>query len=252
MVVALLILVVSNNAFAWGHLKELKTPTAHQYLVFAALDWNEIRYCFEIDRSVRPLFDESSVSLQLESSFRAWLAPVRAQGLVGNVKFTRTACSDSRLNLRVEIGPERDYPALGAYHVERPGYSLIKLNTDFRRRNNSRILDFKSLMELGTSVQLVELLERLELSVGYSVQDFAEEARVDYVSMFWSTYRVLLHETGHAFGLCDTAKASVAQHCDPNFLTPVHEGSVMSDSNFLSLTQDDEAGILRLFRRFKR
>lgn len=84
-----------------------------------------------------------------------------------------------------------------------------------------------------------------------TVQTFATSRNLDYVSVFWSTYRALIHELGHSFGLCDTYIATMKDRCDPNFSSVDQPSSVMKDSNYFYLTDDDKEGIQRLFLRFQ-
>ena len=235
-------------------MKEFNGEWASVHLVFAAAERAKINYCIEIDLHAGPGFEEESLNIQTEAALQAWLNPVQEKDLIGNVQLNRVACQPGQFDLKVAIGPDREYARLGAYQLETQQFghrfTLIRINTLYRTKSYTQISDFKGLLNIQKQMDLVQTLDHLSLIQGYSVYDFAEENKVAYVPLFWSTYRILLHELGHSFGLCDTTAAKAKEFCDPNYLTPVYENTVMSDSNYLSLTKDDEEGIVELFRRF--
>jgi hypothetical protein len=254
LVINLALSLAASSAFAWGHLKEFNTPWAPVHLVFAASERGAIKYCIAVDLLTGAGFEEESLNIQTEAALQAWLNPVQEKDLVGNVDLIRVGCDTSEFDLKILVGPDREYMRLGAYQLETEQnghrYTLVKINTLYRTKGYTSIRDFKELLRIDKQMDLVQTLDHFSLIQGYSVYDFAEEAKVAYVPLFWSTYRILLHELGHSFGLCDTTVSKVNEFCDSNFLTPVFEKTVMSDSNYLSLTQDDEDGIVELFRRF--
>jgi hypothetical protein len=242
---------ISSAAFAWGHIIYFNDPDlAAVHLVFPALKSHRISYCLAIDSAVANRFEETSIEAQINSVIQIWLRPVQDHGLIGRVQILRTPCSENTFDLKIAIGPELKYPSLGSYQLESlekdHKFTLIKINSNFQWDSVS-VVDFKALV--GPS-KFTSVLSRLQQTDAVSPDQFGMDNGLDYYTLFWSTQRILLHEMGHSFGLCDTIPSQVSLHCDPNHLTQQFKLSVMSDSNFLSLTNDDIDGIVSVFNRF--
>ena len=74
----------------------------------------------------------------------------------------------------------------------------------------------------------------------------------DIMEVYNNSFTFMLHEFGHAFGLCDTYVGS--NNCDPNYSSPTdiaeQPPSVMRCDDPIYLYPDDIEGIRQLFKRF--
>jgi len=246
--------VSSTSAYAWGHIDIFNNPNwAPSHIVFPAIQNKEIKYCLSVEPSQLKNFPMKSMKLQIESALKAWLVPVQQAGFIGDVKITRVKCALDTFDLKVAIGPELEYPNLAAFQIERKteqgrNYSFVRIDTNFQDEGIKFIDSFK-LLKLEEITDLKGMLAAFEVLRDEEALAFAEANGVDYDQLFWSTQRVLLHEIGHAYGLCDTIPTQ-RKNCDPDYLTEQDKGSVMSDSSYVTLTKDDEDGIISLFKRF--
>ena len=252
-IIAVLIFLCSD-ANAWGHRLELRDPVLQRALLAdIAIRNHEIRFCVSIDPSAETRFELESIQTQTMASLQAWINPVQQARLIGSVGLRAVDCSTNNFNLMVVIAPDRLHPEVSASNAfnTRDGqtFAVVHINTEYRTNRQEPITDFKTLMRLETHDELVSILDRLSLVQGFSTTDFAKHSGLEPDPVFWSTFRILLHETGHAFGLCDSSKAGL--DCDPEYRTDISSRTVMSDSEFVSLTSDDELGIAELFRRLK-
>jgi hypothetical protein len=248
--------LVPSVSLAWGHmnyLSESNSTWRELYLVFPVLKRKKIQYCLNIDTSAQEEFQAGSVATQLEAAIQLWLAPVRRARLIDQVEIKQVGCGDGTHDLMVVIGPEFQYPKLGAYQMEvgpdgRP-VTMIKIDSsgEFAGR---KIRDIKNLL-ISKNVKLASMLKEVATIPGLSLNAFSNLYAIDQTSVGWSTIRLLVHELGHSFGLCDT-RPDQLERCDTKFLTNKMDSTVMSDVTFLSLAPDDEAGIVALFRRFKK
>ena len=77
--------------------------------------------------------------------------------------------------------------------------------------------------------------------------------RVNGLVSFNSSFNILLHEMGHAFGLCDMYQPALSESCDMNHVSnPINaSGSVMREGGQLHLEQDDRDGVKSLFVRYR-
>ena len=69
---------------------------------------------------------------------------------------------------------------------------------------------------------------------------------------FNSSFVILLHEMGHAFGLCDMYGLQLSEKCDKDHVSrpAIGSGGVMREGGQLSLQQDDRDGVRSLFERY--
>ncbi len=249
--------IPGSQSYGYGHLKELNDPywrSAH--LVFPVLSRHQIKFCMAIDASVKDRFEESSLQEQVEFAIHTWLAPAQSQGLSPNgVELLNVPCSSPRLDLKVMIGPDPQHSQLGGYHTTEQNlgreYTVIRLNSDFKNDPQTTIIDFKTLIRAKDNSDLLGIMKQLNQTPGYPIEAAAKQVDVSFPTMYLSSYAFIIHEMGHAFGLCDTLATRIKDSCDAHYLTNQYTGSVMSDSAYLSLTPDDKAGIISLFARFK-
>lgn len=243
-----------QEAYAWGHSRDLDSAWHGAHLVFPVLKHGTIRYCLEIDPrdpEAGNRFPDPSVDAQLLTVLNVWLRPVYEAGLADKVSIVRVTCDDPSVNLRVLIGEETKYVRLGAYQIIGQGsagqmFSTIKIATQFLWKNYG----FVDTASFFRGNGFYRVLQEIAFEDGYALNSFSSKYGLDRHAVFWSTYRVLLHELGHSFGLCDTIESQLGR-CDHGFLTDQRKNSVMSDSWYMSLTSDDREGILQLFRRFQ-
>jgi len=243
----------SSCVLAWGHIDTLQNPKwVESHLVLPTIRNKEIKYCLTIDPKHLQEFPVKSMKLQVESALRTWLIPVQNAGLIGDVKITRVKCDTNKYDLKVDMGPESKYPELGAYQIERNDngrpFSLVRINTEFEWEG-FKYIDTYKIFKLESIQDLKGMLAGFEALRELEVTEFATANTVERNQLFWTTQRVFLHEIGHAYGLCDTIPTQ-RQNCDSNYLTEQTEGSVMSNSMYMTLTKDDEDGIISLFKRF--
>jgi hypothetical protein len=243
----------SSCALAWGHIDILNNPVwVESHLVLPTIRNKEIKYCLTIDPKRLPEFQMRSMKLQVESALRTWLIPVQKAGLIGDIKITRVKCNTNEYNLKVDMGPESKHPEYGAYQVEKNEndrlFSFVRINTEYEWEG-FKYIDTYKLLKLESIQDLKGMLAGFEALRELDVTEFATANTVARNQLFWTTQRVFIHEFGHAFGLCDTIPTQ-RQNCDPNFLTEQDKDSVMSNSMYMTLTKDDEEGIIALFKRF--
>ncbi len=242
-----------SNAFAWGLSTELNEPWASARLVFPALKYREIKYCIQNGEPAR--FDTDSMALQIESALGLWLAPLVKIG-IGPIKVSRVNCESGNYNILLQIGAEVQWKNLGSYQLSQwegdHYFSLVKFDTGFLSQEDGGeypITDFKTYA--GGLAGEPNIIQSVSFARPSSLRDFSLHAQLDYRSVFWSTYPSLIHELGHSFGLCDTYEAKLKDACDPNYSSALQPESVMKDSSFFYLTDDDVTGIQRLFLRFR-
>jgi hypothetical protein len=249
----LLLLLLPASACAWGLSSELNQSWAPARLVFPILKEKEIRFCIHNGEPAR--FDSAGMALQVESALRLWLLPLEEIGVKG-VKILEVGCEAGNPHLVVEIGPENQWPGLGSYQLSvQEGdrfYSRVKFDSGFGSQVGGEtypILDFSDFAKEGG---LADLLTEVSLRHPATVGSFAVSHNARYFSVFWSTFPSLIHELGHSFGLCDTYDAPIKDQCDPAFSSNSQPSSVMKDSTYFFLTDDDVTGIRALFRRFRK
>jgi hypothetical protein len=242
-----------TGARAWGLSVDLNNGWLDSQLVTHVIQSKAITYCVDIQDS---RFALGTLERQVEMALSLWLKPLESLGIQG-VAIRAVSCSDPSFNLKIQLAHESQYTDIGSYQTpQREGshaYSLVKVDSDFRYVADGKtyeIVDFENFVPAGRS--LGSLLGYISVVQPMTAQQFTDFLGGDYYAVFWSTYRLLIHETGHSFGLCDTYDSQVQKRCDPAFRTPTQPSSVMKDSNYFYLTDDDVAGIQALFRRYQK
>lgn len=238
------------SALAWGHGLGLRFwPNAH--LITPLVQQNAINYCLQIND---PRFDVASIRRQVEMALHLWLKPLEWEG-VWNTQVRESSCQENLFNLKVVIGPETVHTGLGAYQLsttlENRAFSLVKIDTqyalDYLDKSYS-FVDFAQLMAPGHTLE--QELYSVSLTDFMIVPTYANQRGLDVMQVYLNSYRALIHEFGHSFGLCDTLATRVESQCDPNFRTQTHPTSVMQDAIYFFLTPDDAQGIQNLYRRY--
>jgi hypothetical protein len=243
--------VLAPAAHAWGLTTDLNIGWLNAQLVNHVIQQHEIDYCVQIED---PRFAQGTIERQVAAVLPLWLKPLEDQGIHG-IAIRAVSCENGNFNLKIELGPEANYKTLGSYQLPQYQnghfYSLVKVDSEYLYAGNGKsypIVDFETFVPSGTSLD--SLMHFVSIDQPATVQAFAATQRLDYTAVFWSTYRLLIHEIGHSFGLCDTYPSQVHVHCDPAFMSADQPSSVMYDSNYFYLTQDDITGIKALFARY--
>jgi hypothetical protein len=260
MAIALLGALLSPNAYAWGHLLSLSQGAAGATLTSTSLKTHTIHFCISGDFGDTAI-DATSIEGQVRLVIGLWLQPVRE--LIGDdVSIDRVDCEDKRLNLKVTFGVDTrlDKPAItfarfdGGRH-----YEEIFIRTNYRivvPGQSYPLADFAWIVKrfnphTGHAFTMPELLDYAEQH-RLSSFDVGRMAGVNGLVSFNSSFNILLHEIGHAFGLCDMYLPAMTESCDMNHVShPINAySSIMREGGQLSLQQDDRDGVKSLFERY--
>jgi hypothetical protein len=259
----ILLIYCPSTVFGWGHLETLNIPGMPEfYLVTKVIQNREIRFCVSIEDENRFL-SHSAISNQTQQVLKTWLDALGDINL-GPIEIREVTCNSSELDLKIinQYDMDEDIAAAQTFgHLmvqngnQKRHFVLIKLNSawdgtedppndffqaigvkrsDFKyseRTSKRRILDFEKSQE-GSSSRHLSISQRPSKD------------------LYYSTYINLLHEMGHAFGLCDTYPPTRTKDCDRSFRSRYHGPSVMRDAGYYFLTDDDVIGIRSLFFRF--
>lgn len=249
-----LLLAIAPNAFGWGVLQQLGQEDGHVFLVHKVLDAQRIRYCMDLqDRR----FHHRSMALQTEASIKLWMAPLKSMKVRMPV-LEEVSCSSQNVDLRVWVGEVTGhYKPYGAFmtiegatpparHVQ------ITINTGWYHEADPQRLfphrDFgeRTRFELQNLTRLIGSFQKSGIR---RVDDLSRKWGENPMIAIMESYPILIHEMGHAFGLCDTYKGP-HPNCDPaRSYGGAHSDSVMMSSLYFHLLPDDIAGIRTLFRQ---
>lgn len=246
------ILLITSRAYSWGHSMLLNTKWYQASLVATLISTNEISYCVDLDlKGGSYSISTQYLNEQIEKIIKVWLTPVIDSEYIKYPKIYNVSCESNKFNLQIKIGDENKYNNMGSYQIEKfengHYFSFVKIATNYSW-NQYQIVNTINLFSDDSIFQkhLYDFGSKKYIELG----EFAKINELDQYQLFWSSYRVLLHEIGHSFGLCDTLESMINYECDPYFLTKQYNQSVMSDSMYLTLTDDDREGIRQLFKRF--
>ena len=247
----------SDNAYAWGHLKYLNNVWGDSALIHDIIKKRAISYCIDI-KDTR--FRYASIKIQTEMALSLWLKPLEDVGIFG-VTIQSTDCLYNNYDLKIEIGPDNEYPLKSAYQspeiVNQHEFSLIKINSNYSYKdtyNNETFeqIDFESIVPKGKNLQ--EFLSDISILNLTTTGELSERLKLDSTLVYLTTYSTILHELGHTFGLCDLNQNSIIVNCDPLHLSVnpknIQPKAIMNDATYLYLTEDDKEGIKSLFHRF--
>ena len=257
--------VLSSNAMAWGILASSEDPASAvggARLAHAVLVKKQIRYC--IGNYDPKEYDTVSISIQVEAALSLWLAAANYR--LSDVPVIKEPCGSDPSELRIIISPNN--PNSGQYGASTAVWLIgqsyhpqidFDANYQFVSSNgtNAPIFDFKDFVG-----DLAQSLGRLNFGIMQAVRYVSFENHLGSADVarlvdtapdviFHSTYSVLIHEMGHAFGLCDTYVGS--NHCAPGWPPPEDQpDSVMKGNGDFFLSPDDIAGIRGLFDHYRR
>lgn len=263
LVYLLLVFGAREGLRASGQLVDLNAPQGRGHLVHGVIERHAINYCVRIADEFKPAFSYDSIDEQTRTGLSLWLAA--AEDVVKSpVNVTRLACDNPRTDLIVAIEASSRFPDLESFQQlicsEKRCLSRIILNAAYRdpkRADSPALLDFGRLVQQGDSAQPLSQFTSAGNQRHMSVYDFALWTNIVGYKIAASTYPLLIHELGHAFGLCDTYAIddTFQKRCDPLFSTSVtsreQPNSIMKDGGgYLFLTPDDVDGVRRLFLRY--
>lgn len=218
--------------FAWGHQMILATEWKEASLAHKTLAHQEIRYCVELIPRLRGW--RSQISFETKLAIQLWLKAAKRKARVKEV-----ACQ-TPVDLRVQMGPESEYPELSSYAIPRfykGKYEyLIRLNTQYGFEDAGKKFKIRPVAFSPS--------EREQSDITH----WNFRNRKTYLKFYFSTYNCLIHEVGHAFGLCDTAP-SLYPSCDSKHESAFHGEGVMNTSESLLPSEDDKKGIRSVFAR---
>ena len=130
-IVLLIRILHCSTLLAWGHATHLNSEWGLGSLAYVVRQNSSIYFC--VQSNDKKNFPEKELALQTREALRIWLLSAK---LKSAVKIQRLECSDSKMNLKVRLGPEKHYKQFSAYEIpqvsERGYYSLIQLNTSYR------------------------------------------------------------------------------------------------------------------------
>lgn len=240
------------SADAYCHLKELKQPhLAPAFLVSKSLNEKVIYYCYQSDDY--QLFPIKSLAIQIEFAIGVWLSAVPEYD---EVELIGVPCSDSRLDLLIFVG--RSTGATPAYQ-ELVRYrnrlvNKIVVDTSFIDKDTGhRAKDTKSVVG-QTYQEFSEFLDTVSYENPMTTDEASDTFHTDPYQMWNSTYPILLHEVGHAFGLADMYRGEFSTQCDQKNRSRRKVNGrgrmIMNGADQFYLGQDDYHGIRSLFKRF--
>ena len=261
------------RAMAWGELHLLNTKWRQAFLEYPAIKYHRINFCIELnlptDRNGNEInrghFSVKSISEQTKMALTLWLNAADGHGLNGHVKIRRLPfCAGFNVNLKIIIGPsDRQRPFTNYEHNEF-GYLTqvyISTNSTYSFQWNSEHMqiptyDFQYLIhKYLPGMTLFRVMEHANAKK-LDLYAFGSWANAPAPIFGYSSYAALIHEIGHAYGLCDSGGGPRYYNCDPRHVSvanPLDQPlSVMNDVNdtYFYLKSDDIAGVRDAFSRY--
>jgi hypothetical protein len=237
-------------ARAWG-VYNSTAATMMSYLVYPVIETSNINYCLKIDDA---RFEEKNLDTEIQFALRLWLSHLPELG-IKKVALTKVDCAFDHLNLWVDLGPDTGHQDLGGYEFpvreKDRMYSFVKIDTHYAYKTPQHEYHYKDLAWLiqNTGFSLARYLYKISFAQPMDAHAVAADLQVDHDTIYWTTYKVLVHEFGHSFGLCDTYDAGI-KYCDPELMSAAQPSSVMKNSEYFYLTDDDVTGFNALFKDY--
>lgn len=251
------LLCSGSIAHAWGMLNDL-VNNEQAHLFTPVFKYHRITYCLSIrDTPTEADYSFRSLNTEVRVALGEWLNAV--SDLTGPVALKRVmTCASGLFNLKVDVGTptvDDNHPSFEqTVDANRP-FEYIGLNSTIHFYIGGQsipIIDFQKLVPTGLDLEtsLISLISQKDYA-GQIIQ-WAGLSQNYILEAYDNSFTFILHELGHAFGLCDTYKG--ADNCDSNYSTTVDPTeqpySVMKWDRPIFLEPDDVAGIRALFRRF--
>ncbi len=261
------------RAMAWGELHLLSTKWRQAFLEYPAIKYHRINFCIELnlptDRNGNEInrghFSVKSISEQTKMALTLWLNAADGHGLNGHVKIRRLPfCAGFNVNLKIIIGPSDRWWAITNYEHNEFGYhaqTYINTNSVHSFQWNSELMqiptyDFQYLVHKYLPGMTLPVAMDYAYAKKMDLYAFGSWANAPAPIFGYSSYPTLIHEMGHAFGLCDTGGYPSAYDCDPKHVSvpsPLEQPvSVMNDGEdeYFYLKSDDIAGVRDAFSRY--
>lgn len=242
------------TAYAHGMKAEYLNGMYKASLFYPALTKGEIKYCVEVPEGDR--WSKASVAAQVETSMRVWMNAT-GDATLSRVKLTQVSCKGREANLRLTIGvtetPDLDF--LG-YQISRNEngyyYNDLRLNTTRVCSNTAdtraRVLqDTGYLMFRQSARDKNKVARQLEKMSSGTLEGNASTVGLMPGDLLCSTHLILVHEMGHAFGMCDTYGKYAAEQCAYPASRSNHPKSVMQMGFSFNLYPDDIEGIREVY-----
>ena len=229
--ILLCFLLLGAPAGAWGLKKELLDARIRRIcLTYVAMHRQQIRYRIVQDAASRRRFPSRQIGAEVAAALQLW-----CQAL-GHVRplITRGEC-----DLLIELGPTPPGDTShGAFTAVDEGYIRVRINTDHvwhESRDKPGLHPGKYPWRPFPSLNFPGPDENFE--------EVAQKYGLTRDVLFWTSYRALIHEFGHAFGLADT-DVLLARESQPSLCSPGEQpSSIMRDSTYFHLTPDDLEGL---------
>ncbi len=256
-----------SRAMAWGMLKDLNTKWRQSYLFYPVLEHHWVNYCVSLKlpknkngNVINPgHFSVQSISEQTRFALQLWLKAV--SDLTGPVTVRQVACDDNNLNLEISVEPSSRHVAISEaendfgyfYHtyINSKTTYLIYWHSHLTRKP---FYDFQYLIKKYLPGLTLNYVMKYANVQNMTAGSFADWANAPKSIVMFSSYSTLVHEFGHAFGLCDSGGWPRFYDCDPKHVSvanPLEQPpSAMSRSDYFYLAPDDIAGIRAVFKRF--
>ena len=241
-----------SEASAWGLHRFFFEPTHRDiYLVRPIVEGRPIRYCLEIsdENRVRP----SSLDQQVRHALGIYQRVLTQGSRAPQSQFERVDCASAQLELRVRIAQTETSSNHGEALplIERRSgrrYYQITLNPEPTVAAISGGLT-DTLSFLGFDFQRFrQSLGRVGDLISTDPSLFATRYRANLRQVQASTWPLILHELGHAFGLCDTYSAEIfEQQAHPEHqrlpMALPHTAGIMGAAGHMNLGRDDVDGL---------
>jgi hypothetical protein len=241
-------LLLTTSAFSYGHVVSLNQWYGRTSLIHDVINSRAINFCVSIENS--PRFSKRSIATQVKMATNMWL---KALPVFNQMTVTEVGCHSSSLDLKVVVKKDLQYPKSSAYKLNGDRYDTIIINSGYKRKvskySNKVVspIDLSSILKKGDKLETV--LSKLT-SKQYNTLKLAKKFRISRSQAYYTSYKTIIHEVGHSFGLCDTLNPK--NNCDSRYLTSRQPKSVMKNSTFMYLTSDDIKGIRSVYKRYNR
>lgn len=228
-------------ALAWGHSPKADTSAN---LSFNAISQKRISYSISDSSG---LYNEKSLQLQLRSAIRLWL-----DGLTDTrtIELKKLSCNKT-VDLKLFVSPDTNasnHYGPGFYeskNIQGKANAVIHMNSVFMDNLTPHpVRDFLELF--NKDVFNGENFLKSLIKEMHSHQSLSQKHNIPYDDLYANTYSFLIHEVGHAFGLCDTGFSS---SCDAKFRSSHQPDSIMKSGEYFYLTDDDKEGISNMRKR---
>jgi len=249
----------SMQVLAYGHLIGVNYKQYRKNFLISNLVLNQDIY-FCIDNHYPDDFSNKSLELQTRKALEFWIKPLKEKYNL-QTKVLKTICSDKKLDIMIKIAIHNSYNhaffrILDLENHSRKDYGVIQFN--YPKKVGIRNFDFLKWSQVSPKKweKFLNNLNDQQLGHQYILDNTQWFPEVDHYSFKGNTWSTMIHEVGHAFGLCDLYMGSNKkfykgrENCDENHFTGHTKGAVMNNTKSFYLTQDDIDGVFSLYERY--